>query len=458
MGGTAIGRVDGGTELAGKLVFPGDPGYDEARRVWNPMVDGRPAVIVRCTGAADVVAAVRLARRHGLELAVRGGGHSFVGHSTCDGGLVVDLRGLDELVVDPAARTVTVGPGNTWARVADATAEHGLAAVGGHVSNVGVPGLVLGGGNGWLSRRYGLACDNLLAAELVTATGELVTASQDEHPDLLWALRGGGGNFGVVVRFTLRVHPLEPVLAGMAMHPVERAGDVLRHLREFNAAAPDEVSAAAALVTAPPEPFVPRELHGRQVLMLAAAYLGPVGEGEAALAPLRAFGQPAVDLFAPTPWVALQHFFDASGVSTPFHMRSHLVDDLRDEVIDAVLTHAVPATSPLSAVIILPMGGAIARVAPDATAFRHRGAGYCLELGAAWASVDEDPAPHRAWSDGLWEALRPLSAGVEVNHLAFEGAEGVRIAYGENLARLRELKRAWDPENVFHRNQNIEPA
>jgi FAD/FMN-containing dehydrogenase len=414
--------------------------------VWNQAIDRRPAVIARCADTADVVAALRLARRQGLTVAVRGGGHSLPGHSTCDDGMVIDLRRLDELHVDPQRRTITAGPGLRWAEVADAAAVHGLAAAGGHVSNVGVAGLTLGGGNG------------LLAAEVVTAAGELVTASAEENPDLLWGLRGGGGNFGIVVRFTLRAHEVPPLFAGMVMHPAERAADVLRFLGEFNAVAPDEVSAAAAILTAPPEPFVPEQLRGRPAVMLAAAYVGPVEDGRRALTPLREFGPPAVEQFGPMPFVQLQHFFDASGVSTPFHMRSHLLGGLDGDAVDTLVEHAVPPTSPLSAVIILPMGGAIARVAPDATAFRHRDAGYCLELGAAWAGADADPRPHRRWSNDLWEAMRPWSVGAEVNHLLDEGRARVREAYGDNYPRLRELKRTWDPDNVFRLNQNIPPA
>ncbi|MGH3991821.1 MAG: FAD-binding oxidoreductase, partial [Pseudonocardiaceae bacterium] len=236
-------------KFSGRLIFPEDDEYDVARLVWNRVIDRRPAVIARCTGPEDVADAVRIAREHGLTIAVRGGGHSFPGHSTCDHGMVIDLGGMRKLTVDPQERTVTAGPGLTWAEIADATAEHGLAAVGGHVSVVGVAGLTLGGGNGWLSRTYGLACDNLLAADVVTAADKLVTASPEENADLFWGLRGGGGNFGIVVRFTHRLHPMPPLYAGMVIHPVERAGAALRFLRDLNAAAPDEVSVAGAILT-----------------------------------------------------------------------------------------------------------------------------------------------------------------------------------------------------------------
>lgn len=445
-------------DFGGELIRPGDAGYDSARRVWNQVVDRHPAAIARCADVADVVAALRLARDNGLTVAVRGGGHSFPGYSTCDDGLVVDLGPMRELVVDPEARTLTAGPGVTWADVADATGPHGLAAVGGHVSAVGLAGLTLGGGNGWLSRKYGLSCDNLVAADVVTASGEVVRASADKNPDLYWGLRGGGGNFGIVVRFVHRLHPVVTAYAGMAIHPADRAGEVLRALRDLNAAADDDTSIAGAILTGPPEPFVPEHLQGQPVVMLAACHLGPVEDGERALAPLRAFGPPAVELFGPTPWVALQHFFDASGTSTAFHMRSHLVRDLDDGLVDALVKHALPPTSPLSAVIILPMGGAVAAVAPDATAFRHRDAGYCLEFGAAWLPPEADPATHQAWSDDLFDATAPWSLGAEVNHLAAEGPDRVRAAYGDNFPRLQSLKRTWDPDNLFHLNQNIPPA
>jgi FAD/FMN-containing dehydrogenase len=445
-------------DFAGELVLPDDAGYDTTRRVWNQAVDRRPAAIARCADARDVAAALRLARRTGLTVAVRGGGHSFPGHSTCDGGLVIDLRPMRELVVDAAARTVTAGPGLTWADLAAATTEHGLAAVGGHVSAVGIAGLTLGGGNGWLARGYGLACDNLLAADVVTASGELVRASAEENPDLYWGLRGGGGNFGIVVRFVLRLHPVGPVFAGMALHPAENAAQVLRSYRDLNVAAPAELSIAAAILTAPPEPFVPQELQGRPAVMLAACHTGTVEEGERALEPLRVLGPPAVEMFQPTPFLALQHFFDASGVSTAFHMRSHLVSGLPDDAIDTLVARGLPPTSPLSAVIILPMGGAIADVAHDATAFHHRDARFCLEFGAAWLPPEADAPTHRAWSDDLWQATRPWSVGTDVNHLHDEGLDGVRASYGPNLDRLRALKRIWDPDNLFHLNQNVPPA
>jgi len=445
-------------KFTGLAVYPDDPEYDDARRVWNQAIDRRPAVIAQCGDLADVSSALYVARKLGLSLAVRSGGHSFPGHSTCDGGMVVDLRGMRQALVDPERRTMIAGPGLTWAEVADATAPSGLAAVGGHVSAVGVAGLTLGGGNGWLSRKYGLACDNVISADVLTASGRMVTASADENPDLFWAIRGGGGNFGIVIRFTYRLHPVATVYSGMAIHRAERAEEALRFLRDVNASAPDELSVAGAILTAPPEPFVPPELHGQPVVMLAAAYLGPVEEGERALAPLREFGPPAVELFQPAPFVQLQHFFDGSGISSPFHMRAHLTGELDDAAIDALVKHAIPTTSPLSAVIVLPMGGAIGRVAPDATAYRHRHARYCLEFGAAWPSPSDDPQPHRTWSDSLWEAMRPWSTGAEVNHLSDEGPDRVKAAYGDNYARLAELKRTWDPDNVFQLNQNIPPA
>jgi len=445
-------------EFTGLAVFPDDPDYDDARRLWNRAVDRRPAVIARCADLGEASSALYLARELGLEVAVRGGGHSFPGHSGSDGGMVIDLRGMRQAVVDPQRGTLVAGPGLTWGEVTDIVAEHGLAAVGGHVSVVGIAGLTLGGGNGWFSRKYGLACDNLISADVLTASGRMVTASAEENPDLFWAIRGGGGNFGIVIRFTYRLHPVSTVYSGMVMHRAERAAEALCFLRDVNASAPDEVSVAAGILTAPPEPFVPAELQGEPVVLFAAAYLGPVEDGERALAPLAEFGPPAMAGFQPTPFPQLQHFFDGSGISMPFYMRSHITGELDDAAIDALVKHALPATSPASAVIIIPMGGAIGRIAPDATAFRHRAGRYCLEFGAAWPDPSGDPGPHRAWSDGLWEALRPWAIGVEVNHLSDEGPERVRAAYGDNYARLAEVKRAWDPDNVFRLNQNIPPA
>jgi len=446
--------------FGGRLIVPGDAEYDDARHVWNLAIDCHPVVIARCSDTSDVVSALAMARTTGMPIAVRGGGHSYPGHSTCDGGMVIDLRDLTDLSIDPRRRTATAAPGLTWGALTEAASVHGLAPVGGHVSSVGIAGSTLGGGNGWLSRMHGLACDNLLEAEVVTAAGDIVTASAEQNPDLWWGLRGGGGNFGIVVRFTLRLHPVAPMLAGMLIYPGEQAVSVLGAVGELGAAASDETSVLACLFTAPPAPFIPPELVGQLVTMLVGCYVGPVQDGERALAPLRKFGSPAVDTFAPTPFAALQHVFDAvAAAPMPYYMRSHLLGRLDDAAAAALVENAAAVTSPLSSVLLVPMGGAIARVPSNATAVGHRDAAYCLEIGAAWLPPGEDSQPHRDWADRIWQAMKPWSAGNEVNHQIDDSPAGVLAAYGQqNFARLAEVKRRWDPDNAFRLNHNIPPA
>ncbi|HEY2577370.1 MAG TPA: FAD-binding oxidoreductase [Streptosporangiaceae bacterium] len=445
--------------FGGRLIVPGDPEYDAARRGWNLAIDRHPVTIARCADAGDVVSALDMGRTTGMPIAVRGGGHSYTGHSSCDGGLVIDLRDLTELSIDPQRQTVTGGPGLTWGAVSDAAGAHGLAPAGGHVSGVGIAGSTLGGGNGWLSRLYGLACDNLIEAEVVTAAGDIVTASAEENPDLWWGLRGGGGNFGIVVRFTLRLHPVEPMLAGMLIYSGERAAALLAAVGELGAAAADATSVLPAIATAPPLPFIPPDLAGRPVVLVACCHAGPVKEGERAFAPLRDL-DPVADLLAPMPFAAIQRLFDPIvAAPMPYCMRSHLLSGLDAAAASALAAAALPATSPLSAVLLVPMGGAIARVPAGATAVGHRDAAYCLEVGAAWPSDDEDPQPHRDWADHVWEAMRPWSAGNDINHQIDDSPAGVLAAYGrDNLARLGTVKRRWDPANVFRLNHNIPPA
>ncbi|WP_214110183.1 FAD-binding oxidoreductase [Acrocarpospora catenulata] len=440
----------------GEVILPEDAAYESARRVWNRRVDRKPAAIARCHTRADAVAALAVARDAGLEVAVRGGGHSFPGFSTTDGGLVLDLGPMKRIVIDLLERTAKVGPGVRWGELTAAAAGYGLAPVGGHVADVGVAGLTLGGGNGWLARMYGLACDNLVAADVLTASGEIVRASAAENPDLYWGLRGGGGNLGIVLEFTLRLHPVADLLGGMLMYRLEDARDVLRHVADYGQKAPDEVNVAPAILAAPPAPFVPEELHGKPVLALAVCYVGAGGVPE--LAPLREFRKPLADLVGPTTFEVLQHFFDAQAAPTPYRMRAHLGGPITDELIDTILDHGARPSSPGNLILLLPMGGATAAVAPDATAFHHRDAAYCLEIAASWPETDEDPRRHIDWADTLWSATLPWSTGAEINHLADEGRDGIRRAYGGNYARLAELKRKWDPANLFHLNQNVPPA
>ena len=449
--------------VAGEVLTPESDRYDEVRRVWNGTIDRRPAVIARCTTTADVVASVRFARRHDLLIAVRGGGHSIPGLSVCDDGLMIDLQPMKDVDVDAERRVATAGPGVVWAELDGATQEHGLAVTGGEVSDTGVAGLTLGGGFGWLKRTCGLACDNLLEAEVVTAEGQVVRASEDENSDLFWALRGGGGNFGIVTRFTYRLHPVGPMLyGGAAIHPGERAGDVLRFVRELSEEVPDEVSLMVALVVAPPAPELPPSLHGRPVAVVGACYVGDLAAGEEALRPVRQFGPPAADLLGPIPYVALQQLIDAA---TPrglqYYVKSEWLASLPDGVIDGLVEHHATRTSPLHQILVHQMGGAVARVPREATAFAYRDAAFVLTVAGVWTSAKEPREPHGAWTRSAWEAARPASlGGAYVNHLdADEGEDRVREAYGAaTYERLVAVKKAWDRANVFRLNHNIRPA
>jgi FAD/FMN-containing dehydrogenase len=445
----------------GQLLQPGDVGYEQARRVWNGAIDRRPAFIARCTGTDDVAAAVRFGVRHDLPIAVRGGGHSIPGHSVCEGGLMIDLQPMKRVTVDPARRLAYAEPGVLHGEYDAATQAHGLASPGGEISHTGMAGLTLGGGVGWLSRMYGLACDNLLAAEVVTARGEVVLASSTTEPDLLWGLRGGGGNFGVVTRFTYRLHPLRPLLAGAVVHPLEAGRNALRLYRDLAAQAPDELSLVAACITAPPAPFVPPNLVGKPVVALAMAWVGDPVDGEPWAARLRSL-RPAVDLLSVMPYVALQSMSD-DAVPHGLHSftKSEWLRQLDDAAIDSILAASATMSSPLSQVLLRQLGGAISRVSADATAFSYRDAAFMLTVPALWPAAAGDPTPHVAWARGLWSALGRVSCGGGyVNHMdRDDGANRLHAAYlPETWRRLIALKRRYDPVNVFHLNQNIPPS
>lgn len=452
-------RIEG---FEGDVVVPGDAAYDVARGVWNADIDRHPRMVARCGSTADVVAAVRFARRVGLTIAVRGGGHSLAGLSTCDDGIVVDLSPMKAIHVDPDRRVADAGPGVLWGELDAATQAHGLATTGGEVSDTGIAGLTLGGGFGWLKRTCGLACDNLLEVELVTADGEVVRASADEHPELFWGLRGGGGNFGIVTRFVYRLHEVGPlVFGGPLIYPLDRGRDVLELLREASATAPDEVSLAAALVTAPPAPFVPAELHGRPVAVLSAAHFGELEDGEAALAGIREAIVPAADLIGPIPYVELQRSVDAANPrGMHSYVRAEWLADLGDDTIAGLVAYAAVPSSPLNQILLHPMGGAVARVDPDATAFAYRHAAHSLTVVGMWPPGDTDRDRHVTWAREAWESARPDSAGgAYVNHMLDEGTDRIVEAYGERTyRRLADLKATWDPGNVFRMNQNILPT
>jgi FAD binding domain-containing protein/berberine-like enzyme len=447
--------------FSGELLAPGDAGYDEARQVWNGAIDRRPGLIARCAGVADVVAALRHAREHELLVAVRGGGHGVAGLAVCDDGIVIDLAPMRGIAVDSAARTARAQAGVLWGELDAATQAAGLATVGGIVTHTGIAGLTLGGGIGWLMRRYGATVDNLLSAEVVTADGAVLRASADEHPELFWGLRGGGGNFGIVTSFEYRLHPVGPtVLAGPILYALEDGPEVLRFYRDYIAEAPDELTTIVMLRRAPALPFVPAELHGRPVVMVVACYAGPVERGEEVLAPLRRFGRPLVDAIAPRPYVELQAMFNP-GVPHGWHYywKSWELPPLQDAAIDTLVEQAHRITSPRSYVIVFQLGGALARVGEHDTAFGQRDAAHDVNINAVWLPDDPARDEHVRWARECYAALEPFATGrTYVNFLADEGQQRVRAAYGEErYGRLVALKRAHDPENVFRLNQNIDP-
>jgi len=448
--------------IGGQVVTPGDPDYEESRRVWNGMVDCHPALIVRCDSTDDVVAAVNFGRDHDLLVSVRGGSHSTPGYSTCDDGIVIDLRPMNRVDVDPDARTARAQGGATWADMDAATQEHGLALTGGRVSGTGVGGLALGSGSGWLERMYGVTCESMLSAEVVTADGEVVKAGPDEKPDLFWGLRGGGGNFGVVTEFEFRIHPVGPiVMGGMLVYPRERAGEVLRFYRDFIEQAPAEVGGGAALITAPPEEFVPEQLRGQPAMGIVFIYVGSIEDGEEAVRPLREATEPLVDMVQPMPYVALQQMLDAGN---PRGVREYFkvdwVRSLPDEAIDVIVEQAERLPAPFGQLIMAPQGGAMGRTngsdvalnAPDAP-----WAYFCLSM---WMDPAEDDQ-NRDWARGFAEAMRAYEVGTPYPNFiaADEGAARLRSSYGpEKYERLVALKRQWDPDNLFRRNQNIDPG
>ena len=446
--------------LRGTLLRPGDDGYDEARTVWNAMIDRRPALIARCAGVADVMASVDFAREHDLVLAVKAGGHNAAGNAVCDDGLVIDLSLMKSVRVDPRAGTARVEPGTTLGELDAETQAFGLAASAGVVSTTGVAGLTLGGGWGWLSRRFGLAVDNLGAADVVTADGELVQASERENADLFWGIRGGGGNFGIVTSFEFDLHEVGPqVLGGMVLYPFDDAAELLRFHREFTADAPDELCCYAAIMTAPPEPFVPEAYHGEQVVAFPLCYSGAAEEGQDVVRPLREFDEPVVDLVQPMPFTAQQQLFDAElepGYRN--YWKTQLVDPLPDEAIDLVVERSRSLPTPMTQVVLEHLDGEISRVDPDATAYRHRDAAFSFNVFPRWEDPAEDEA-HVSWAREFQDAVRPYATdGVAVNFLSQEGDERVRAAYGENYDRLVELKDRYDPGNLFRMNQNVAPS
>ncbi|MBE3561129.1 MAG: FAD-binding oxidoreductase [Ktedonobacteraceae bacterium] len=447
-------------QLRGTLLREGDTGYDAARALWNGMIDKRPALIARCTGTADVIACVNFARTHGIDLAIRSGGHNVAGNALCDGGLVIDLSQMRGVRVAPLARIARIQPGITLGDFDHETQVFGLATPLGMVSETGVAGLTLGGGVGWLSRKYGLSCDNLLSADIVTADGQLVTASPQKHADLFWGIRGGSGNFGVVTSFTFQLHPVGPtVLAGMALYPMEQAREVLHFYRAFAAAAPNELTTATLLRIAPPAPFLPRHVHRKPVVAIAVCYRGSLEEGERVLYPLLNFGTPVAKTISPIPYVNFQKMLDsASPDGLHYYARSDYLPELSDASIETMIHYAHRLTSPLTAILMVQLGGAVSRIDEHATAASNRNAAFILNMQALWQPQDE-PSPHIQWTREFSSAMRPFSTGgTYVNMMSpDESEERVAAAYGSNYERLAALKSKYDPTNLFSVNHNIKP-
>ena len=437
--------------LRGQLLAPGDEGYDRARKLWNGMFDRRPALIARCAGAADVIRAVSFARDNRLAVAVRGGGHSFPGHSVCDGGLVIDLSAMKAIRVDLRTRTARAQAGVKWIEFDHETQAFGLATTGGTDADTGIAGLTLGGGLGWLSSKYGLTVDNLVSADVVTADGRLLTASATENQDLFWGLRGGSGNFGVVTSFEYQLHAVGPtILGGMVAYPLGRAKEVLRFYRQFAKAAPDDLTTYAAFVTPP---------GGETVAALFCCYCGPLDKGEEVIRPLRSLGSPVQDLLGPMPYVAQQRLFEGGfPAGSYYYAKAGSLAELTDEAIEVFAEYAATKPSPLSGVLVQTVCGAASRVASDATAFPHRRLPYAPVIVSQWldAATSEKNV---GWARDFWKALDPLAGGgVYVNDLSHDDADRVRTAYGANYERLAALKKAYDPDNLFRLNPNITPA
>jgi FAD/FMN-containing dehydrogenase len=447
-------------ELHGELVLPGDRGYDEARTIWNAMVDRKPALFVRCKNKEDVVRAVRFAGKHDLLLAIRGGGHNIAGNALCDGGMVIDLSAMKAVRVDPKAKRATVEAGATLGDVDRETQKYGLAVPLGINSTTGIAGLTLGGGFGWFTRKRGMTCDNLLSAEVVTADGKLVHASANENRDLFWALRGGGGNFGVVTSFEFQLHPLGPqVYAGLIAYPLDQGRKVLRAYRDWAATLPDEAAVFVTLRKAPPLPFLPQEVHGREMVALAVFFAGDPKEGEKVLAPARSFGTPWGEHVGTMPYVDWQQILDP--LLTPGarnYWKSHNFSSPSDAVLDILIEATGKLPSPHSELILAQLGGQAGRTPPAENAWAHRDTNFLVNMHGRWETPQEDKKGV-AWARETFDALAPHATGsVYVNFMTDDEKARVASAYGSSYKRLATIKKTYDPENMFRVNHNITPA
>ena len=459
IGEATLGELE--TTLRGQLVRPADPDYDQARAIWNAAHDRRPALVIRCAGTADVMRAVEFARSEGLEVAVRGGAHSVAGFSTSDGGVVIDTSPMQGIRVDPPGRRAIAQPGLSWSAFDHETQAFGLAVTGGLVSSTGIAGFTLGGGIGWLLRKCGLTCDNLLSADVVTADGQLVTASEQEHPELFWALRGGGGNFGVVTSLEYRLHPVGPlVFAGPVFYSAADTAGVLRGWRDLTATMPDELTTVANILVAPPVPFLPQAVHGQPVLGLLGVYAGSVEDGERAAQPLRSLAEPVADLMGPMPYTAMQSLLDPlwpAGAHNYF--TGVMLQQLTDETIDTLLAQHAAGRAPVRELHLHHGGGAMSRVPADATAFAHRDPAYILNI-IARSPDREGFQEHAGWARATHKAMDPWSTGGGyVNFTSEPGQDKVQASYPpDTYARLLDVKDRYDPTNLFRLNQNIHPS
>lgn len=447
------------TQCRGVVCRSGEVGYDEARTIWNAMIDRRPGAVVRCQGASDVMQAVRFARDNKLLLSVRGGGHNIAGNAVCEGGLLIDLSPMRSVRIDPKARTARVDPGVTLGEFDKEAQAFGLATPLGINSTTGVAGLTLGGGFGWLSRKYGFTVDNLISADVVTADGKFVQASATENTDLFWALRGGGGNFGVVTSFEFKLHPVGPeVVSGLIVHPFNKARELLAGYREVAAAAPDDLTVWVVLRKAPPLPFLPEDVHGKEILVFAVCYVGDPSKADAALAPLRALGEPIADVIGVQPYAAWQTAFDPLLTPGAFnYWKSHNFAALSDGLFDTLIDHVGALPTEECEIFIGQLGGASSRVATDATAFPHRDAKFVMNVHTRWRDRADEQASIK-WARALFAATAPhATGGVYVNFMPEDETERVAQAYGGNHARLATLKAKYDPDNLFRLNQNVKP-
>jgi len=445
--------------IRGQILRPGEQSYDEARKIHNAMIDRRPAFIVRCAGVADVIAAVKFARQHNILASVLGTGHHVAGVSLCDDGMVIDLRAMKGVHLNPGARTVRVEPGITWGELNHELQAFGLAATGGFVGTTGVGGLTLGGGLGWMVRKYGCALDNLISADVVTADGTFLTASVNENADLFWGLRGGGGNFGIVTSFEFKVYPAGTVMAGLVLHPLSKGREAMRFWCEYERSAAEEMSNSAVLFTATPELPLPDTLRREPIVAIGGVFVGPLADAEKALRPLREFGPPGADIYQPMPYSAAQAMADflwPKGLHS--YWKSSFLRSLSDGAIDTILDFYARTPSPRTVIVVEHDGdGAFDRIAADATAFGHRNWPYNLVITTMWVNASETEANIR-WTREFWEAMKPfLADAVYVNYLGEVTEEGVRTAYGKKYDRLVALKAKYDPTNFFCLNQNIKP-